>query len=447
MYRTVMVLCLISVIGFSAAAQTINMSGKVTNQSGKAIKGAIVTLAVKKLKDTTDAEGAYTITSVHIANPAPVLPSVERITMNHGKISISLPTAAPVKIEMFDLSGNLLKKVLNTPSSAGEYRFDVMHHSLAANSMVIRVSIGQHTSTFRYLPLNNDIRTITTSIPMSSTESMAKVQATVDTLKVSASNYTAYTTPISSYTTAVNVTLDTISTTGLDKFSFFVTSLKGIRAISGSSQGFGGDFRMGKTGQGAGLLGADSICQCLAEKSMPGSKVKQWRAFLSVSKGPDGKQVNAADRIGTGPWYDRIGRLVSNNLTDLLQERPASAHTAIKNDLPNEDGVPNHKPDGKTVDNHLTITGSGANGKLYSSTSTCDDWTSKTGKGGSKPRSGLSWPQAMGGGMRNWISVWDQSGCEPGIDSTDASMGGLPNVYTIGNGGGYGGFYCFALQP
>jgi hypothetical protein len=57
----------------------------------------------------------------------------------------------------------------------------------------------------------------------------------------------------------------------------------------------------------------------------------------------------------------------------------------------------------------------------------------------------------MGGGgmgnMQSWISVWDLWGCEAGIDLTDADAKGKPGVYTIGNGGGYGGFYCFALNP
>jgi hypothetical protein len=46
----------------------------------------------------------------------------------------------------------------------------------------------------------------------------------------------------------------------LPKFSFFVTSLKGLQEISGSQTGFGGDLRFGQVGAGAGLRGADAIC-------------------------------------------------------------------------------------------------------------------------------------------------------------------------------------------
>ena len=52
--------------------------------------------------------------------------------------------------------------------------------------------------------------------------------------------------------------------------------------------------------------------------------------------------------------------MFANNISELLHGRPINAHSAIKNDIPNEDGVPNHYPDplnpGMAVDNHLTIT-------------------------------------------------------------------------------------------
>ena len=101
-----------------------------------------------------------------------------------------------------------------------------------------------------------------------------------------------------------------------EQFSFFVTSLSAMRALSGSQNGFGGDLKFGETGDGAGLRGADKICATIADRSMPGSSAKKWRAFLSTSS------VDAKDRVGDGPWYDRKGRLVAMDLQGLLGERP-----------------------------------------------------------------------------------------------------------------------------
>ncbi|KYF88842.1 hypothetical protein BE20_21890, partial [Sorangium cellulosum] len=211
-----------------------------------------------------------------------------------------------------------------------------------------------------------------------------------------------------------------------EKFSFFVTSLVAMQELSGSEDGFGGDLRFGET--------------------------------------EDGKQVDAIDRIGEGPWYDRLGRLVANNKEELLNDRPIAADEAIID----EDGVPNHQPDPSQpeVDNHDILTGTNDQGKLYSATATCKDWTAKAGdkEAEGRPRgalvaeelrrsfpggsSGAGGPGGPGGNinMANWMSSLDESGCAPGINLLETG-GPLPNEATVGSGGGYGGIYCFALTP
>ena len=234
------------------------------------------------------------------------------------------------------------------------------------------------------------------------------------------------------------------------KFSFFLLSQAALQLDSGKTDGYGGDL--------GGITGADAICQRIAEKSSPCQKSRTWHAFLSTST------VNAKDRIGTGPWYDRLGRTLATNLTNLLTERPTGADPTITNDFPNEDGVPNHSPDGTLVDNHEILTGTGPDGNVYTQSATsggfpggdtscgptgqetwsveaatCWGWTSKEGKG--CPRVGHSWPR-VGSGV-GWISVWNEGGCAPG--GTVAETLGLDGTRRVGSAGGYGGFYCFAV--
>jgi hypothetical protein len=221
-------------------------------------------------------------------------------------------------------------------------------------------------------------------------------------------------------------------------FSFFMTSQAGLERLSGNPDGFGGDLTFG---QADGLSGADEICRQLAETSMPGNG-KTWRAFLSVTEGPDGMPVDAIDRIGDGPWYDRLGRVVAMTKEDVLQVRPGGADPAIVDDLPNEDGVPNHDPGTGIIDNHNVLTGSTTEGTLDNEglSATCQDWTSSESEGG-RPRCGVSWPRAS---LLNWISVLNEGGCAPGSTPPGANSG--PRG-TVGALGGYGGFYCFALTP
>jgi hypothetical protein len=236
------------------------------------------------------------------------------------------------------------------------------------------------------------------------------------------------------------------------KFSFFVTSLRALLAQAGPSrpEGFGADFSNGETGPGAGLRGADKLCAAIAEDAMPGAGSKPWRAFLSAVADENGEQVDAIDRIGSGPWYDRLGRLVAASKADLLADRPKGADTAIINDLPNEDGVPNHTPDPSqdAADNHHMLTGSSREGKLQSATATCLDWTSNKGETSEgRPRAGLAWPRAMtSGSATNWMSAVDAPGCAPGVRIMEGG-GPQPNDNSVGNGGGYGGFYCFSMVP
>ena len=283
---------------------------------------------------------------------------------------------------------------------------------------------------------------------------------------------------------------DVAEAASTEKFSFFVTSYAAMQRLSGSQSGFGGDLRYGEPD---GLSGADKICREIAEGSLAGAGKKKWRAFLSATKGSDGQPVHAIDRIGDGPWYDRRGRLVADAKADLVSDRPIGADPAIVDDLPNEDGVPNHAPDGTQVDNHDILTGTNDQGQLFGTDwgSTCHDWTSVVGTDG-RPRVGHSWPRdfasffpggtggfpfpdgGMGfpfpdGGMGfpfpgggpnggfdpsefrdingvNWMSSLNEAGCAPGVTLIEM---GPPNTNnpTVGSGGGYGGIYCFALQP
>jgi hypothetical protein len=182
----------------------------VTNQSGKAVAGAVVKLTVQKLADTTDAAGAYSLTGGKSAvNPAPIPQNTEAISLNNGIVKVNLIKPAPVRIELFNTRGNLLERALDNPASAGDYRFDVMKLPLAANMMVVRVSIGQRTSSFRYLPLNCGKRAITASAASSTGDRLSKVQAVVDTLQASASHYTTKKVSISSYEGTTDIALDT----------------------------------------------------------------------------------------------------------------------------------------------------------------------------------------------------------------------------------------------
>jgi hypothetical protein len=259
-------------------------------------------------------------------------------------------------------------------------------------------------------------------------------------------------------------------------FSFFVASrarmFAAAEAFNGSTKGWGGDFRYGTAD---GLTGADKLCTEIAEQSLP-NNCRTWRAFLSTST------ANAIDRVGAGPWYDRLNRTIANNVTELAETRPGGITVStILNNLPNEDGTPHHnEEDGcedlnDCADNHDVLTGSDSDGKLCTSDTcsgfgggfgggsgfpggpggpgggedvsdyTCQNWTLGTSMPGIAPRCGHTWPTGAGR-EDDWISQLTENGCAPGFNLVQ-NGGPMPTGNgSVGDGGGYGAIYCLALS-
>jgi hypothetical protein len=246
-------------------------------------------------------------------------------------------------------------------------------------------------------------------------------------------------------------------------FSFFVTSQAGLYGLPAGTYAPAPDPALGYGGNFGGLQGADEICSMLAQRSNPGDR-KVWRAFLSSSGTSGGERVDAIGRVGPGPWYDFNGVLLARDVRGLLPNgsgRPSGAAAPLSRMFSDENGEAAQVPG---QDNHDTLTGSDSCGKLYDdgvsgAIATCNDWTSNTlhgregnlaGVGGQVPV-GHSWPRAFGAGFGGdsalggrWISDHTVSGCEPGYD-VNGGMGAPAGDFRVGAGGGYGGFYCFAL--
>jgi hypothetical protein len=139
------------------------------------------------------------------------------------------------------------------------------------------------------------------------------------------------------------------------KMSFFVTS----EPLNG-------------TGDLGGLAGADAHCKALATAA--NAVRTEWVAYLSVTG------MSAADRIGSGPWYNFDEDVFAANQA-ALHELPS----ITVNDTSSRDGYIAAKPadalfmDEKGMpvpsDVHDILTGSNPDG-TPAADSTCMDWTS-----------------------------------------------------------------------
>jgi len=435
-------------------AQTpVNLSGVVLDTAGSPVAGVTVALERDGRAVTSGTDGSFVLGSATALGGGLSREGDAGVVagLRDGYLYLSLAHGGVVLVTAHAPDGRTV--------SAARHELGVGSHRVAvpvsgSGVRFYRVTAEGRTQVVRAIELPGMARgALTTTVAASSessTGALAKVTAGVPFYDQITAVKTGY---LKSY-----VAIRSSDSTGLTirmlpsaypKFSFFVTSLKAMQDFSGSQNGFGGDFRFGETGAGAGLRGADKLCATIAERSLKHSSFKGWRAFLSVKQDAWGQQADAIDRVGPGPWYDRVGRVMAPTKADLLAQRPTNGDVAIRNDLPNEDGIPNQRPDPNlpAVDNHHTLTGSTTTGTLYnpnsSTSTTCADWTTKEPVVGVRPRTGWSWSIQN---RIHWISGSDEGGCGAGINLVQ-NGGAQPNNPIVGSGGGYGGYYCFALNP
>ena len=187
--------------------------------------------------------------------------------------------------------------------------------------------------------------------------------------------------------------------------------------VSSAGSGKGGDL--------GGLAGADRLCSSLATAAGLGNHT--WRAYLSTQPSGGTAQVNARDRIGTGPWQNVKGVVIAQSVSDLH----GAANNITKQTALTERGdVVNGR--GDTPNQHDILTGSQPDGTAIAGAvdSTCGNWT-KSGEGaamvGHHDRTGLDESVPA----KSWNSSHQSRGC-----SVDALKGT----------GGDARIYCFAAN-
>ena len=180
--------------------------------------------------------------------------------------------------------------------------------------------------------------------------------------------------------------------------SFFITS---------TNPGKGADL--------GGLAGADAHCTSLAEAA--GVTGKTWAAYLSTS------DVDARDRIGSGPWFNAKGEKIADDV--------ASLHSDANN-ITKETGLTEKgeivKGRGDTPNQHDILTGTMADGTKAEQT--CGNWTNG-GEGsamtGHHDRKG---PDTLATAT-SWNAAHPSRGC--GLEALRGT-------------GGEGYLYCFAAN-
>lgn len=196
----------------AAYAQSVNVRGTVTDAADKPVANAIVELLIAKQKDTTGADGMYSLNAPSIAlRHAPVLSS-EPMSLERGILELSVARPSPVRIEIFDVKGNILDRMVLEEVSAGRYRLNLAGRVHSEKLLIVKASVGRATKSFPYFAKAEAGKT-GGSLEFSAAAGgrLAKVSADVDTLQVTAAGYAAMKVPVSSYDATLDVSMDASS--------------------------------------------------------------------------------------------------------------------------------------------------------------------------------------------------------------------------------------------
>ncbi len=191
---------------FSSNADPINLTGTVKDSGTlQGISGAIVSLPKQKVYDTTDANGAYTLTgttgvrlSGGVQNGLLHAPIFTQNALKFGVASVS----ERVRIDVYNVSGQRVASLLDREIGSGNYQINPYLAALASQIYFVKIQIGSQSSMFT-MPLSNKLAAASGGILRRTGEagngSLAKTAAVIDTIVVRAAGYKQTKTTISSY--------------------------------------------------------------------------------------------------------------------------------------------------------------------------------------------------------------------------------------------------------
>jgi|GEM_PF-1454621 hypothetical protein len=185
-----------------AFSQTVDITGTVQDSSSaKGIAGASVIIKGLALSTLTNANGGYSFAG-----------SAARFNDSRGQLYNDAPVFKNnvlffgvgsnderVRIDIFDLAGRLIAKVLDDKLCAGQYRINPFTSPRAELVYVVRLTIGPRVTMLR-IPLAVRGRAASANARLATGNGLEKTAGVIDTLEVSAAGYAVVRRAVESYT-------------------------------------------------------------------------------------------------------------------------------------------------------------------------------------------------------------------------------------------------------
>ena len=204
--------CLLAFCG-SVSAYTI--TGTVSDDQGKALRGVSVSLLKEGKNATTDRQGKFTIHEDEITTPPADSPgiaihpafrnTVGYISINNGILSYSQSSTSPVQVKIYNSLGNqVFKKLLQ-----GSGTYDLSKGIEARGTYFAQVSVGNAKQNFKF----TTDRGFSSSIgSRANGNALMKEAEKGEALRFVADGYDTLTVPLGTLDTTVDVKLTKIAT-------------------------------------------------------------------------------------------------------------------------------------------------------------------------------------------------------------------------------------------
>ncbi len=171
----------------------VNITGKVTDHSGKGIAGVLVALKKNKASTLTAADGSYTLngSSVGLARLDGRGPGA--LAFREGRLEFAVTAARQhVRVEAFDLAGHTLGVAMDRFAEAGAYRVDPLPAQGGDRIALVSVRLGPDAYVLKLVrTADRNVQATVLGRAALSAAAMAKLAAAevVDTLEASKTGF------------------------------------------------------------------------------------------------------------------------------------------------------------------------------------------------------------------------------------------------------------------
>ena len=189
-----------SLLAFCGFASAYTISGTVSDNDGKAIKGASVSLLKENKTATTDDKGKFTIHEEEVGIKSAFRNSVGYISINNGILSYSQSSTQPVQVKIYNSIGNQV--LSQTLQGAGTY--DLSKGLSARGTYFAQVSVGSAKQNFKFTTDGNYSSALGTQ---ASANALMKDAQTGEKIRFAAEGFDTLTVPLGTLDTTLDVKL------------------------------------------------------------------------------------------------------------------------------------------------------------------------------------------------------------------------------------------------